>query len=265
MAKVGRGRSFIASEIRKNFSSFYIFGDLSTTKKDLVGKNDLTYESQSPSLFYGRDCIGELFDGTKYLSNRSITPTVTGFPLFLFVHMQDTSSTAVDGELITISPWVTNYLKRVHIAKYLGTPRVGGEINEDFSSYTNQSKTDPAGVYAAAYVMRSITNFTCFVNGEKLTQFQTNATTFETPKNSVVIGASSNGSIAHHGGIFSAGWGTSDPGDDFFRRLTLNPNAVMFQKSIIPSYFKSAASGAVAKFRKTLSRIGTKAGTRQSY
>ena len=67
--------------------------------------------------------------------------------------------------------------------------------------------------------MRSITNFTCFVNGEKLTQFQTNATTFETPKNSVVIGASSNGSIAHHGGIFSAGWGTSDPGDDFFTHL----------------------------------------------
>lgn len=260
MSKISKGASFLSNEVRKNFASFYLFGDLSTTKKDLVGKNDLTYEAQAPSLFYGRDGVGELFDGVKYLSNRSITPTVTGLPLFLFVHMQDTSSTAVDGELITISPWVTNYLKRVHIAKYLGTPRVGGEINEDFSSYTNQSKTDPAGVYAAAFVMRSITDFACFVNGERLTQFQADATAFATPKNSVVVGASSNGAIAHHGGIFSAGWGTVDPGDDFLRRMTLNPYDAMFQKSF---QAKRLLQAFTITQRRTFPPMGMRAGSRR--
>lgn len=264
MAKLTKGALFISPEIRAKFASFYLFGDMSTTKKDLIGGNDLSYETGSPELFYGRDGVGESFDGSKYLVNRSISPTLNGFPFFLFVHFEDRSDGVNDLELITISPWISDYAKRVHIAKYFGADRVGGEINEDASSYSNTSKKSDSNTYSAAFVVRSISNFICYVNGERLTQFQTNATTFLTPKNCVAIGAATNGNFKHVGGIYSAGWGTIDPGDDFLKRISSDPSRVIFQSGGFNSSMRASGMSG-ARFRKSLSTVGGRVGKRQSY
>lgn len=265
MAKIGRGRSFISSEIRRNFSSFYLFEDSSTTKKDLIGNNDLTYEVGSPGLYYGPEGIGEKFDGTKKLSNTSITPNISSYPMFLYASGMVTDQSLLGNIFISISPWVTGYTKDIKLEESTGSSTCIGAITETFLSLSNPSKTNPARFYSIAMCVRSTTDFTTYVNGEKLTPYQGFASSVTT-KNAVYIGDSAgSGSFPFHGGIFSAGWGLKDPGEDFLRRLTLNPNAVIFQRSIIPSVLKATATGAIAKFRKTLSMIGTKAGTRQSY
>jgi len=235
MPKLGRGASFLSKEIRNRFSSFYLFNDASTTKKDLIGGNNLTYGAGSQSSFHGYYGKGEKFDGTKYLENRSISPNVTGFPLFMFVCAQDEGDIVTDNEIISLSPWVSGFTNSYMIFRGGSSTNAVGAIMTDggFASYSKSSKAIPSRIYSAALIMRSITDFTLFVNGERMIQLQTLASGFST-KNSIVIGAGSNGSSKYYGGIFSAGWGIVDPGDDFLRRLTLNPTGVIFQKSFLP-------------------------------
>jgi len=265
MAKISRGPSFLSSEIRKNFSSFYLFGDLSTTKKDLVGKNDLTYEAGSPSLYYGPEGVGESFNGVKKISNLSITPLVSSYPMFIYANAIVNDPTLAGNTFISISPWLSGYTKNIQLFEGSGSQTGRGGFTDDFYNLSNPSKSNTTRFYSIAMRIISSTNFTTFVNGEKLGVFQGYASSVPS-RNAVYIGNTAGASaFPLFGGVFSAGWGLIDPGDDFLRRLTLNPNAVIFQKSIIPSNFKTAVSGAIAKFRKTLSRIGTKSGTRQSY
>lgn len=254
-------RLSISKEIRKNFASFYLFGDNSIVKKDLVGKNDLTYAAGSPEVFHGRNGRGEKFSGSSYLVNRSITPNVTGFPFFIYVDVQDTGDASLDGEPISLSPWVSDYTRQIQIfMEGSSTNKVGGILTDlTAPSYTNKSKAIPSRIYTASLVARSYSNFTLFVNGEKLTPFQTLATGFTT-KNSFVVGRTANGGGSFRGAVFSAGWGVVDPGDDFLRRLTVNPTSVIFQKRFSPSK-ASVVLGSV-KSRKTFSALGTKIGSR---
>lgn len=263
MSKLGRGASFISKEIRKTFSSFYLFGDGSSIKKDLVGKNDLTFSSGGSSeIFYGRNGRGEKFTGGKYLENRAITPTVTGFPLFIYADVQDEKDQTLDNEIISLSPWITNYTRSFMLFREQSSNDKVRAIMTDggFSSYSNSSKSIPSRFYTAALLMRSITDFILFVNGERLTQYSTNASGFTT-KNSIVVGANSNGSSGFVGGIFSCGWGTIDPGEDFLRRLTVDPTSTIFQGISIP---RKAGIVIGAKQRRTLSVLGTQAGKRQA-
>lgn len=254
-------RLSLSKDIRKNFASFYLFGDNSVVKKDLVGKNDLTYAVGSPSVFHGRSGRGEKFSGSSYLVNRSITPNVTGFPFFIYVDVQDTGDASLDGEPISLSPWVSDYTRQIQIfMEGSSTNKVGGILTDlTAPSYPNKSKAIPSRIYTAALVARSYSNFTLFVNGEKLTPFQTLATGFTT-KNSFVVGRTSNGGGSFRGAVFSAGWGVIDPGDDFLRRLTVNPTSIIFQKRFYPSK-ASVVLGSV-KSRKTFSELGTKIGSR---
>lgn len=263
MAKIRRGPAFLSNEIRKNFSSFYLFGDLSTTKKDLVGKNDLTYEAGSPSLYHGPEGVGESFDGLKKISNLSITPLVSSYPMFIYANAIVDDPTLSGNIFISISPWVSGYTKSIELLEGSGSQTGRGVFTDDFYNVSNPSKSTPTRFYSIAMRIISSTNFTTFVNGEKLGVFQGYASSV-TSRNAVYIGSAAGASsFPLFGGVFSAGWGLIDPGDDFLRRLTLNPNAVIFQKSFLPSKYTS--TDVTAKFRKTLSRIGTKSGTRQSY
>lgn len=263
MSKLNKGSSFISKEVRKNFTSFYLFGDNSSTKRDLIGNNNLTIVGGNTKTFYGRNGLGEKFEGDKYFVNRSISPTITGFPLFLYVDVQDDGDISLDNEILSLSPWITNYTKQYEIFRGgLGTYRIGAVMTDgSYSSYSNNSKPVLSRAYTASLVMRSITDFTLFVNGEKLTPFQTLANGFSN-KNSIVVGANSNGSSKFVGGIFSFGWGIIDPGDDFLRRLTMNPTSVIFQKSYIPMKSVPVLS---TKQRRTLSSIGTRIGKRQGH
>lgn len=260
MIKLRKEKSFLSREIRKNFSSFYLFGDNSLVKKDLVGKNDLTYGAGSPAVFYGKNGKGENSGASSYLVNRAITPTVTGFPLFIYVDVQDMDDPANPNYTMSLSPWITNNTREITIGMEGGsTNTVKGLLTDGgFLSESNPSKALPLRTYTAALVARSYTDFTLFVNGEKITPASTLASGFTT-KNSIVICGKSNGGDGVVGGIFSAGWGTIDPGDDFLRRLSANPNQVIFQQMFQPRTATVTASS--AKFRRSFT--GTRSGSRQ--
>lgn len=244
MARLYKGKQFLSKEIRKYFSSFYLFNDLSPTKKDLIGVNHLTYGAGSPSLYYGANGIGESFAGDKYLSNDSITPTVTGFPVLLYASGRVTDVSLLGDTMIALSPWLTGYTKSIELSETTGNNKAFGSITEAFLGLSNLSKSNPVRLYNMAFILRSMTDFTLFVNGEKLTPSQSYASSFTT-KNKVWIGTDSSDSFRMHGGIFSAGWGTTDPGDAFAQRLSVNPNEVIFQKMFQPR--KSAGAGVVNK------------------
>jgi hypothetical protein len=258
-------RLSLSKEIRKNFASFYVFGDNSVVKKDLVGKNDLTYYSGTPSIFYGRHGRAEHFDGTKYLLNRSITPTVTGFPFFIYIDVHDNGDASLDGESISLSPWISDYTKQIQIfMEGSATNKVRTSLTESgATSYSNASKSIPSRVYTASLIVRSYSDFTLFVNGEKLTPWQTSATGFTT-KNSIVIGRRSNGYGDFRGGVFSAGWGTVDPGDDFLRRLTISPLETIFGRGIHRIDLQGPGPVYTNKQRRTFSPTGSRMGSRQA-
>lgn len=261
MAKIRGGASFISNEIRKNFSSFYLFGDLSTTKKDLVGVNDLTYEVGSPSVYYGPEGRGEKFDGTKKLSNISISPLITAYPMFIYASAIVTDIDVLGNTFISLSPWVTGYTKNIRLVENTGSYRAGGTITETFYNLSNFSKVNPTRFYSIAMRILSTTDFTTFVNGEKLGVYQGYASSV-TSRNAVYIGNEAGASsFPLRGGVFSAGWGLKDPGDDFLRRLTLNPNLVIFQKSFKPM---KSVSAYTSKQRRTMSPLGTRTGKRQA-
>lgn len=162
--------------------------------------------------------------------------------------------------MIALSPWLTNYTREVQIGTVQSVNKVAATLTDNGGlSVSNSSKTIPSRIYTAALVVRSYTDFTLFVNGEKLTPFQPLATGFTT-RNSFVVGRSSNGGGSFRGGVYSAGWGTKDPGDDFFRRLTINPLKVINPKSKI--IFRNPVTY-VTKQRVTLSSLGTRSGKRQ--
>lgn len=269
MTKIGRGRSFISSDIRKNFSSFYLFGDLSTTKRDLVGSNDLTYAAGSPSLFYGKDGVGELFDGTKYLINSSISVPITNVPVFLYFCVQMSVSVGSTFRIMSMnSSSPPGY--QIDVVRDVGAgARIYGKVthsdlvppNDVSSTFT--SKNNSSYYCVGVFSLRSDAAGTLklFVNGQTVPIDVYRAISISSGGsiNKVSIGAGTTGANGFVGGIFSAGWGTSSPGDDFFRRLSLNPNEVIFQKSF--SSIKTGSS--LVKQRQTLSSLGTKAGKRQ--
>jgi hypothetical protein len=261
MAKIGRGGKFISNEIRKNFSSFYVFGDLSTTKKDLIGPNDLTYAggSSGPSLFYGHENVGESCDAGKTLLNEAIIPSITGFPICMFVHCQ-ANSASLDGQYaMALGPIGANYLNKYAIGEVVAFQRaIGDMLDGGAYSWTDESKLVPDRDYACGLIIRSLTDFTMFVNGEKLTADLTTASGFTT-KDAVYVGSNNTEAYSWSGGIFSAGWGTIDPGDDFLKRLSANPNQVIFQQMFQPR--KSTVTASSVKFRRSFT--GIRSGSRQ--
>ena len=260
MAKIRRGPAFLSNEIRKNFSSFYLFGDLSTTKKDLVGKNDLTYEAGSPGLYYGPEGVGESFDGLKKISNLSITPLVSSFPMFIYANAIVDDPTLAGNTFISISPWISGYTKGIQLFEGSGSQTGRGVFTDDFYNVSQASKANPTRFYSIAMRILSSTDFTTFVNGEKLGVFQGFASSVPS-RNAVYIGNSAGASsFPLFGGVFSAGWGLIDPGDDFLRRLTLNPNAVIFQKAFQP---RRSTPTLQVKYRRTFPPMGMRAGSRR--
>lgn len=270
MAKIGRGSSFISSEIRKNFSSFYLFGDLSTTKKDLVGSNDLTYAAGSPSLFYGKNGIGELFDGTKYLINNSITAPITSVPVFLYFNVQMSTSVGSTFRIMSMnSSSPPGY--QIDVVREVGAgARLYGKVTHsdlvppNDVSYTRVSKNNSFYSSVGVFSLRSdaLGTLKLFVNGQTVSIDVYRAISISSGGSidTISIGAGTTGANGFVGGIFSAGWGTAYPGDDFFRRLSSNPNEVIFQRSFLPTRSSSPSS----KQRRTFSTLGTKAGKRQA-
>ncbi len=270
MANIGRGRSFISSEIRKNFSSFYIFGDLSTTKKDLVGKNDLTYMAGSPSLYYGKNGIGEKFDGSKYLRNTSIAQTVSNVPVFIYArfHIDDQAS----GDLRIASFGSTSSpAYQIDMLRPTGTgSKVYGTVtHSDLTppndvSYTFISKSDADYNCSCVFSLRSdaLGTLRLFANGLMRTVDVYRAINIGSGSslNAVTLGAGPSGANGFVGGISYFGWGTGAPDEDFFRRLSYDPDSVILQKSYRPV----KASLPSNKQRRTFSPQGARMGSRQA-
>jgi hypothetical protein len=249
----------LGNEIKRNFESFYIFGDLSTVKRDLVGKNPLTYEAGSPSIFNGKYGKGEYFGRDKMLVNRSIANNVTGYPFFLYGCAQVSDDPTNDNTIMSLSPWLSNFSRQAIIyvqglSEYSGR----GEFTDGgFLSVSYKSKAHTSRVYSIAMVVRSGTSFNVFVNGEALSPQSALATGFTT-KNSIMIGGPSNGA-GFLGGIFFAGWGTKDPGNDFCRRISQNPMAVIYNTR--DKYAHASVPSSTIATRRTIT--GTRAGSRQ--
>ena len=269
MAKIQRGGSFLSNEIRKNFSSFYLFGDLSTTKKDLVGKNDLTYAAGSPSLFYGKDFVGEKFDGTKYLVNTSISIPITNVPVFVYFNAKISESSGSTMRLLSMN---SSSPPGYHIDVYRdagGAARVYGQVTHsdlvppNDISYTKNSKNNADYYSAGVFSLRSdaLGTLKLFVNGEKqdINVYRAINIGAGGSINKISIGAGTTGANGFIGGIFSAGWGTGEPNDDFFIRLSKNPYETIFQKSF---YRMRASVG--SKQRRSFSSLGTRSGKRQA-
>ncbi len=271
MAKIRRGASFLSKEIRSNFSSFYLFGDLSTTKKDLVGNNDLTYVAGSPSLFYGKDCVGELFDGTKYLSNTSISVPITDVPVFLYFNIKISESNSSTMRVMSMnSSSPPGY--QIDVVRDTGAAaRVFGRvIHSDLVppndiSYTHNSKNNSDYYSVGVFSLRSdsLGTLKLFVNGEKIAidVYKEINIGAGASIDRLYVGAGSTGANGFVGGIFSAGVGVGEPDDDFFSRLSKDPEGTIFQKSYNPMKSNLAYTN---KQRRTISPIGTRMGSRQA-
>lgn len=249
----------LGDEIKRNFESFYIFGDLSTSKKDLVGKNTLTYEAGSPATFNGKYGKGEYFNRDKMLVNRSIANNITGYPFFMYGCAQVSDDPTYDNTIMSLSPWLTNFSRQAllyvkGISNYSGA---GQFVDGGFLSVSYPSKAHTDRVYSISMIVRSGTDFNVFVNGEKLIPQSTLASGFTT-KNSIVIGGLSNGTD-FVGGIFYAGWGTKDPGADFARRISQNPMSVIYKTR--DKYAHASVTSSTIATRRTIT--GTRAGSRQ--
>lgn len=269
MANISKGASFLSSEIRKNFASFYLFGDLSTTKRDLVGRNDLTYVAGSPSLFYGKDGVGESFDGTKYLVNNSIAAPITTDPVFLYFNIQISTSVSSTFRIMSMgSSSPPGYQIDVVRDVGAGARLYGRVIHSDLVSpndisTTHVSKNNSFYYSVGVFHVRDDASGTMklFVNGEKVLVDVYRAISISSGGSidKVSIGAGLTGANGFVGGIFSAGWGTLDPGDDFFRRLSLNPDGVIFQKP----FRRISTSMFTIKQRRTFPPMGMRSGSRR--
>lgn len=268
MNTVKRGGKLLSSEIRKYFTSFYLFNDYSTTKKDLVGKNDMTYGAGSPSLAYGSDGLGEKFDGSKYLVNTSIASPITVVPSFMFIHTSMSKTDTSAFHLMTFGSLTAGrdqvYIDRLQFggARIVGNIYYANLVAPNDISYTFASKNNSHYNNTVVFSNRSdaLGSKKTFVNGQKCDQEQSRTTSLSGPLEVVSIGGGIAGTKPFVGIIYSAGWGTGNVNDGFFKRLSENPNEVIFQKK--RSLLKTSAASSLIKFRKTFSSLGTKIGSR---
>lgn len=273
MLRVANHRFPLSWEARRYFTSLYIMRDKPPYMKDEKWVNDVAFgaTTESPLWGSGKDGYGLTFDGTDDYAIVAATNPPTTYPGWVFcAGWSGVDRTGAGGGSQFLFGLMGQHTYNPTLTFYKG-----GSDSIWPNNIVCQSDIDGAWravgptmeknrTYCAALISRDWNNHKAFLDGGEISGSGTHGSLMSAGDFDYVVGGcycvdGSTKSFFLNGGLYLAGFGTTDPGDPFFKRLTANPWAVLFSTTFRPLH----AGQATVKCRKGFSMLGGRIGSRQ--